>query len=55
MAAKEEALMALHSFLNSPVKAGKEYATYTRAGIISALDVLNQLIHKEKDLKNVAD
>lgn len=51
MASREEALMSLHSFLNSPVKAGKDYATYPRDGIISALDLLNKLIHEEKEEK----
>jgi len=55
MASREEALIALHSFLNSPVKAGKDYATYDRDAIISALDVLNQMITQEKDLKNDAN
>lgn len=55
MASREEALMALHSFLNSPVKAGKDYTTYPRDGIISALDLLNKLIHKEKEVKDVAN
>lgn len=47
MATEVEALIALHSWLNHPMKSGRKYTTYDSAAAKSAAKMLGELIESK--------